>query len=133
MWTGDSAERFLSARTGALPCRLSWLSTIYKEIRLQASGHVPEELLVSLKELVIRTLRLEDIAPEDIVDGDALFGEGLGLDSIDALELVVAIEREYGVEIPDAEVGRRVFASILALADFVLEKPAAKKSSHAVG
>ncbi|HAA03122.1 MAG TPA: acyl carrier protein [Syntrophobacteraceae bacterium] len=100
---------------------------------MQASGHVPEELVASLKELVIRTLRLEDIAPADIVDGDALFGEGLGLDSIDALELVVAIEREYQVEIPDAEVGRRAFASILALADFVLEKQVLKKSSHAVG
>ena len=77
--------------------------------------------MVSLKELVIRTLRLEDIVPADIIDEAALFGEGLGLDSIDALELVVAIEREYGVEIPDAEVGRRAFASILALADFVLE------------
>jgi acyl carrier protein len=100
---------------------------------LQASGHIPEELLEDLKELVIRTLRLEEITPDDIVDGAALFGEGLGLDSIDALELVVAIEREYDVEIPDAEVGRRAFASILALADFVLEKQAAKKSSHAVG
>jgi acyl carrier protein len=100
---------------------------------LQASGHVPEELVESLKELVIHTRRLEDIAPADIVDGEALFGEGLGLDSIDALELVVAIEREYGVEIPDAEIGRRAFASILALADFVLEKQAAKSSSHAVG
>jgi acyl carrier protein len=100
---------------------------------LQASGQIPQELVVSLKELVIRTLRLEDIAPEDIVDGDPLFGEGLGLDSIDALELVVAIEREYDVEIPDAEVGRRAFASVNALADFVLEKQAAKKMSHAVG
>jgi acyl carrier protein len=100
---------------------------------LQASGHIPRELVVSLKELVIRTLRLEDIAPEDIVANAPLFGEGLGLDSIDALELVVAIEREYDVEIPDAEVGRRAFASINALADFILEKQADQKASHAVG
>ena len=98
-----------------------------------APGYIPRELVVSLKELVIRTLRLEDIEPEDIVAGDPLFGEGLGLDSIDALELVVAIEREYEVEIPDAEVGRRAFASVNALADFVLEKQAAGKTSHAVG
>ena len=98
-----------------------------------ASDHIPPELVVSLKELVIRTLRLEDIEPEDIVAGDPLFGEGLGLDSIDALELVVAIEREYEVEIPDAEVGRRAFASVNALAEFVLEKQAAGKASHAVG
>jgi acyl carrier protein len=100
---------------------------------LQLTDHIPRELVVSLKELVIRTLRLEDIEPEDIVAGDPLFGEGLGLDSIDALELVVAIEREYDVEIPDAEVGRRAFASVNALADFILEKQAAGKTSHAVG
>jgi acyl carrier protein len=100
---------------------------------LETSGQVLKQLVVSLKELVIRTLRLEDIMPEDIVEGDPLFGEGLGLDSIDALELVVAIERDYEVEIPDAEVGRRAFASINALASFILEKQADKKTSHAVG
>ncbi|MGD8438426.1 MAG: phosphopantetheine-binding protein, partial [Syntrophobacterales bacterium] len=61
----------------------------------------PEGLVENLKELIIRTLRLEDVGPEDIVASEPLFGEGLGLDSIDALELVVAIERKYQVEIPD--------------------------------
>jgi acyl carrier protein len=92
-----------------------------------------EQLVTHLKTLIIRTLRLEDILPEDIVDSDPLFGEGLGLDSIDALELVVAIEREYSVEIPDAEVGRRAFASVKALAGFILEKTARHESSDAVG
>ena len=55
----------------------------------------PKNLLANLKELIVRTLRLEDVSPEDIIDSEPLFGEGLGLDSIDALELVVAIEREY--------------------------------------
>jgi acyl carrier protein len=105
----------------------------FKETLLGPYGHISGELLANLKELVIRTLRLEDIKPEEILDDAPLFGEGLGLDSIDALELVVAIERDYAVEIPDAEVGRRAFASMLALADFVLEKQAAKKTSHAVG
>lgn len=90
-------------------------------------------LVENLKELIIRTLRLEDVGPEDIVVSEPLFGEGLGLDSIDALELVVAIEREYQVEIPDAEVGRRAFASINALAAFVLEKGAGQQASDAVG
>jgi acyl carrier protein len=90
-------------------------------------------LVENLKELIIRTLRLEDVGPEDIVASEPLFGEGLGLDSIDALELVVAIEREYQVEIPDAEVGRRAFASINSLADFVLEKGAGQQASDAVG
>lgn len=92
-----------------------------------------EGLVEDLKELIIRTLRLEDVGPEDIVASEPLFGEGLGLDSIDALELVVAIEREYQVEIPDAEVGRRAFASINSLADFVLEKGAGQQASDAVG
>jgi acyl carrier protein len=92
-----------------------------------------EGLVENLKELIIRTLRLEDVGPEDIVASEPLFGEGLGLDSIDALELVVAIEREYQVEIPDADVGRRAFASINALAEFVLEKGAGQQTSDAVG
>ena len=90
-------------------------------------------LVENLKELIIRTLRLEDVGPEDIVASEPLFGEGLGLDSIDALELVVAIEREYQVEIPDAVVGRRAVASITALADCVLEKGAGQQASDAVG
>jgi acyl carrier protein len=90
-------------------------------------------LVADLKVLIIRTLRIEDVLPEDVVDSDPLFGEGLGLDSIDALELVVAIEREYAVEIPDAAVGRRAFASVNALAAFILEKTAAAERAHAVG
>lgn len=93
----------------------------------------PKELAESLKQLIIRTLRLEEIGPGDILDSAPLFGEGLGLDSIDALELVVAIEREYGVEIPDAEVGRRAFASVDALAEFVSGKQSVRESSDAVG
>ena len=100
---------------------------------MQVSLREQEGLVENLKELIIRTLRLEDVGPEDIVASEPLFGEGLGLDSIDALELVVAIEREYQVEIPDAEVGRRAFASISALAGFVLEKGAGQQASDAVG
>lgn len=100
---------------------------------MQTSLPEREDLVENLKELIIRTLRLEDVSPEDVVASEPLFGEGLGLDSIDALELVVAIEREYQVEIPDAEVGRRAFASINALADFVLEKGAGQQASDAVG
>jgi acyl carrier protein len=100
---------------------------------LQTSLPEREDLVENLKELIVRTLRLEDVSPEDVVASEPLFGEGLGLDSIDALELVVAIEREYQVEIPDAEVGRRAFASINALADFVLEKGAGQQASDAVG
>ncbi len=81
-----------------------------------------ETLKAELKILIIETLRLEDVAPDSIKDEDPLFGEGLGLDSIDALELVVAIEKHYGVLIEDEEVGVEAFASIEALADFVVNK-----------
>ena len=100
---------------------------------MQVSLPERKDLVADLKELIIRTLRLEDVSLEDIVATEPLFGDGLGLDSIDALELVVAIEREYQVEIPDAEVGRRAFASINALADFILEKEAGQETSDAVG
>lgn len=78
-----------------------------------------EELVLELKNLIIGTLKLEDIVPNDIEDDAPLFGEGLGLDSIDALELVVALEKKYGVSIPDSEVGKKVFRSVNALVEFV--------------
>ncbi len=78
-----------------------------------------EALVLELKKLIITPLKLEDIAPEDIEDEAPLFGEGLGLDSIDALELVVALEKTYNVFIPDSEVGKKVFRSVNALAEFV--------------
>ena len=77
------------------------------------------DLKHELKELVITTLSLEDVTPETIDDAAPLFGAGLGLDSIDALELAVALERRYKISIPDEEVARKAFASIDALAAFV--------------
>ncbi len=86
---------------------------------------VEKDVLKSeLKQLIIKTLRLEDINLGDIQDDAPLFREGLGLDSIDALELVVALEKTYQVVIEDEEVGKKAFASIEALADFVLDKKA---------
>ncbi|SPD73916.1 conserved hypothetical protein [uncultured Desulfobacterium sp.] len=81
-----------------------------------------EALKSELKLLIVETLRLEDVNPDSIVDKDPIFGDGLGLDSIDALELVVAIEKKYGVLIEDEEVGMEAFASIDALADFIIKK-----------
>jgi len=72
-----------------------------------------------LKEILITGLRLHDLTPAGIADDQAIFVDGLGLDSIDALELAVLIEEHFGIAIPDEEVGRNVFASINALAEFV--------------
>ncbi len=82
---------------------------------------VTEELILQLKKLIIERLKLEEVSPEGIGTDDPLFGEGLGLDSIDALELVLGLEKEYGVIIPDAEVGQKVFQSVRTIAQYVLE------------
>ena len=81
-----------------------------------------DHLVLELKKLIIATSKLEEISPEDIEDEGRLFGEGLGLDSIDALELVVALEKTYHVAIPDSKVGERVFRSVTTLAQFVREQ-----------
>lgn len=78
-----------------------------------------------MKHLIVKTLRLDTITPEEIQDEAPLFGDGLGLDSIDALELVVALEKTYDVIIENEDVGRTAFASVDALADFVIQKKAA--------
>lgn len=74
-----------------------------------------------IKELIISALNLEDVTVDSIDDALPLFGEGLGLDSIDALELAVALERKFRVTIPDEAVGKRAFASVNALAVYVAE------------
>ncbi len=74
-----------------------------------------------LKEMLIKGLSLEDVTPEEIGDDDPLFGEedGLGLDSLDAVELVVLVQKEYDVQIENAEQGQEAFASINALDAFI--------------
>jgi acyl carrier protein len=80
------------------------------------------DLKKDIKELIITSLNLSDVTPDQIVDDAPLFQEGLGLDSIDALELAVAIERKYKVTIPDEAVGKKVFSSVTALAQYVGEQ-----------
>ncbi len=75
-----------------------------------------------VKELIIERLHLEGMTPADIEDGAPLFGDGLGLDSIDALELVIGIEKTFGVRIQDEEVGTKAFASVDAMVVFLKEK-----------
>ena len=82
-----------------------------------------DPLLAEVKELLVSGLRL-DVRPADIADDTPIFGEGLGLDSIDALELVVLVEERFRVSIPDEEVGKRAFASVDALVDFILQERA---------
>ena len=79
-------------------------------------------LIEKIKQLIITRLKLVDMTPEMIENNAPLFGEGLGLDSIDALELVLGLEKEFGVIIPDAEVGKKVFQSVKTMAHYVLEQ-----------
>lgn len=80
------------------------------------------DLIEKIKQLIITRLKLVDMTPEMIETDAPLFGEGLGLDSIDALELVLGLEKEFGVVIPDAEVGKKVFQSVRTIAQYVLEQ-----------
>lgn len=77
-----------------------------------------------LKALLIERLNFEDMAPEDIADEDPLFGDGLGLDSIDALEIVVMLESEFGIKVRNESSAREYFRSISSLAEFVQERTA---------
>jgi len=80
-----------------------------------------DSLIEQLKKRIIEILNLEDIVPDDIDASAPLFGEGLGLDSLDALELVVMLEKDYSITITDIEVGRKAFASITSMAEFIRE------------
>ena len=78
-----------------------------------------EDLKVILKQQIIESLNLQGMKPEDIDDNAPLFGEGLGLDSIDSLELMVLLERNYGIKIEDAREGRTILASVQTMADYI--------------
>lgn len=77
-----------------------------------------------MKQQIIEELKLEDLKPEDIKDDAPLFGDGLGLDSIDALELVVLLEKYHGVKITDEETGKKALVSIDTMAQFIMEEKA---------
>ena len=76
------------------------------------------DLHTELKESIIEQLNLEDMEPADIENDEALFGDGLGLDSIDALELIVLLEKDYGIKLTDPNQGKEIFASVNTMAGF---------------
>jgi acyl carrier protein len=78
-----------------------------------------ENLILKLKEEIIEVLNLEDIKPADIDETAPLFGEGLGLDSIDALELIVLMEKKYGIKLKDPAQGKEIFKSVKILAEYI--------------
>ncbi len=88
------------------------MSAMNKEAKLN-------EIKEKLKQLLVEQLSLEDVAPDDIADDGELFGDGLGLDSLDAVEIVVLLQRNFGLEIKDMEESREVFRSVNSLAEYV--------------
>lgn len=80
-----------------------------------------EELKKELKEKLIEALNLEDLTPDDIRDDEALFGEGLGLDSIDALELIIILDKDYGIKLTDSKDGKKIFETVETMATFIKE------------
>ncbi len=79
-----------------------------------------EKLILELKEHIINELNLEDITPADIDENAPLFGEGLGLDSIDALEIILILEKNYGVRLANSAEAKPVFYSVKTLAEYVM-------------
>jgi len=78
-----------------------------------------DELILKLKQEIIEVLNLEEVKPEDIVNDDPLFGSGLGLDSIDALELIVLLEKNYGIKLNNPAQDRDIFKSVNVLVEYI--------------
>jgi acyl carrier protein len=85
----------------------------------------PSDVRQQLKELMVSELNLEGKSPADIDDAGPLFGEGLGLDSLDALQLAMSIEERFGVRVPEGDEARPVFASVNSLTDYIIRAKAA--------
>ncbi len=82
------------------------------------------DLKLELKEKIIEQLNLEDVSITEIGDNDPLFGEGLGLDSIDALELIVMLDKDYGIKLADPKEGKKIFESVETMATYITSKKA---------
>ena len=80
-----------------------------------------EDLILKLKEQIIEALNLEDMTPDEIGTEEVLFGDGLGLDSIDALELIVLLEKNYGIKIENPKDGQKIFYSVKTMAEYITE------------
>ena len=78
-----------------------------------------EDLKTTLKQQIIDSLNLQGMKPGEIDDNASLFGDGLGLDSIDSLELMVLLERNYGIKIEDAREGRKILTSVQTMAEYI--------------
>ena len=85
-----------------------------------------EQLIANLKQQIIEALNLKHLKPEDIGDDQPLFVEGLGLDSIDALELIVLLQQHYSIKLENPQDGPQVFKSVRSIANFITAHKTAK-------
>ena len=81
--------------------------------------NIMENLILQLKNEIIEVLNLEGVKPEDIDENSPLFGDGLGLDSIDALELIVLMEKNYGIKLENPNQGKEIFKSVRTMAEYI--------------
>lgn len=88
------------------------------------------QLITELKKEIITQLNLQDVTPESIKDNAPLFGDGLGLDSIDVLELIVMLQKKYGIKVNGAEEGKSVFFSVQSMAEFIYAKQQAQQQQQ---
>jgi acyl carrier protein len=88
---------------------------------MAADEKILNEIRDKLKVLLVENLSLEDIEPEEIADDEVLFGEGLGLDSLDAVEIVVLLQRNFNIDVKDAQKAKKVFYSIETLTEFIYD------------
>ena len=95
------------------------ITTFQRLNNQQLNNNKMDELIYTLKQQIIEALNLEDMKPEDIDENASLFGEGLGLDSIDALELIVLMEKNYGIKLQDPSMGKEIFKSVAVMADYI--------------
>jgi acyl carrier protein len=123
------------AGSGDLVCFRTFWPILEADIdgnRLRGRAMTETQAMVTrIKHLLVEALHLEGVDPSKIANDAPLFGEGLGLDSVDALELVVALEKEFGIRIENHEVGKEAFASIGTLAAFVDQRLAAARKINA--
>ena len=110
----DNIESFESALVANLE-----IPTHQRINNQQLNNNTMDELIYTLKQQIIEALNLEDMKPEDIDENASLFGEGLGLDSIDALELIVLMEKNYGIKLQDPSMGKEIFKSVAVMADYI--------------
>ena len=95
------------------------IPTIKRINNQKLNNNTMDELIYTLKQQIIEALNLEDMKPEDNDENASLFGEGLGLDSIDALELIVLMEKNYGIKLQDPSMGKEIFKSVAVMADYI--------------